>query len=77
MNPKGNSGLLEREWKHHVPQWMDLVHGGTPQQLAPHLPWGFNLTVSLQCLNLWILKIGECLNLLTRLWPQCYFYLLI
>lgn len=45
MNPKGNSGLLEREWEHYVPQLMDLVLGGTPQQLVPHLPWVFNLSL--------------------------------
>ena len=45
MNPKGNSGLLDREWEQHIPQLMDLVLGGTPRQLAPHLPWGFNLSL--------------------------------
>lgn len=45
MNPNRNSGLLERQWEHHVPQLMDFILCGTPQQLAPHLPWVFNLSV--------------------------------
>lgn len=31
MNPKRNSGLLERDQGHHVCQVMDLALGGTPQ----------------------------------------------
>lgn len=40
MNPKGNSGLLEREQGHHVCQVMDLALGGTPQHplSVPLLP---------------------------------------
>lgn len=73
MNPKRSSGLLEREQGHHVCQVMDLALGGTPQH--PSI-WGSTLSVSLYCLNVWILKSGRCLDLLSRLWPQCYFYLL-
>lgn len=73
MNPKRSSELLEREWGHHVCQVMDLALGGTPQQLAPHLPWVSTLSVFLYCLNVWILKAGRCLGLLSRLWPSAIF----
>lgn len=61
---------------HNVLQLMDLVLGGTPQKLAPHLSQGLDLSLrTCNVLSFGFLK-SKSLNLLTRLWPQCWFCLL-